>query len=128
MDDTIGCRLFGSLRPSSYLEPLPDLAGVTLKAATMKVHGCLKVLEVPEATGYGFYLLNLAVEALTHHIGHRMSEVGQDIGDRPFHSIGVSHADRSAMFELWASLNHGRPIRHVESLWTSSESVDTPIL
>ena len=40
----------------------------------MNVDGRLEVLEIPEAAGHAFALLNLTVQALTHGVGHWVLE------------------------------------------------------
>ena len=49
----------------------------------MEVNGGLEVLGVSEAAGHAFDLLNLAIESLTHRIGHRLLVVGHDVVDVP---------------------------------------------
>ena len=51
---------------------LPGLAWVQIEPAAAKVNRRLEMLDVPEAAGHARDLLNLAVESLTHRVGHRM--------------------------------------------------------
>ena len=60
---------------------LPGLAWVQVEPATVEVNGRLEVLGVAEAAGHALDLLNLAIEALTHRVGHRVLVVGHDVGD-----------------------------------------------
>jgi hypothetical protein len=51
--------------------------------SAVEVDGRLEMLTVTKAAGHALDLLNLAVESLTHGVGHRMLVVGQDIIDVP---------------------------------------------
>ncbi len=58
---------------------LPGSAWVQMKPSASKVNRRLEVLGVAEAAGHALDLLNLAVEALAHRVGHGMLIVGQDV-------------------------------------------------
>ena len=62
---------------------LPGLAWVQIKPATVEVDRRLEVLGVAEAAGHALDLLNLAIESLTHRVGHRVLVVGHDVVDMP---------------------------------------------
>jgi len=54
----------------------------------MNVDGRLEVLEIPEAAGHAFDLLNLTVQALTHGVGHWVLEIRQDVRDMSVNRLG----------------------------------------
>ena len=62
---------------------LPDSAWVQMKSSASKVTRCLEVRGVAEGAGHALDLLNLAVEALAHRVGHGMLIAGQDVVDGP---------------------------------------------
>ena len=62
---------------------LPGLAWVQIESAAVEVDGDLEVLGVAEAAGHALDFLNLAIESLTHRVGHRVLVVGHDVGDVP---------------------------------------------
>lgn len=57
---------------------LPSLAWVQLEPAAVKVNRSLEMLDIAETAGHARDLLNLAVESLTHRVGHRMMIVPAD--------------------------------------------------
>lgn len=54
----------------------------------MEVDRRLEVLGVAETASHAFDLLNLAVEPLTHGVGHRVLIVGHNVGDVPANRLG----------------------------------------
>jgi len=53
------------------------------RALAAKVNRRLEVLRIAEAAGHALDLLNLAVEAFAHRVGHGMLIVGQNVVDVP---------------------------------------------
>src|SRR6185437_2243149 len=70
-------------RHNSFLLALPGSAWVQIEPSAVEVDGCLEVLDVAETAGHALDLLNLALESLTHRVGHRMLVVGHDVVDVP---------------------------------------------
>lgn len=70
---------------------LSGLAWVQIEPSAAKVNRRLEVLGVAETADHALDILNLAVEALAHRVGHGMLIVGQDVVDVPtdyFLSLG----------------------------------------
>ena len=62
---------------------LLGLAWVQIEPSAVEVNGRLEVLGVAEAAGHALDLLNLAIESLTHRVGHRVLVVGHDVVNVP---------------------------------------------
>jgi len=106
MDDRNGGRLFGN-----------HLASFHLEIATLKTRS-----HAQERTGINAYRHTLLVSHRNRQLGDAFSDVFFSLqrprifvlyGVCPFHSVGVPHQGRSAMFGLWASLSRCNPLRHV---------------
>jgi len=106
MDDRNGCRLFGSLRPSSYLERAILNTKFNPKERT-RINACRHML---------------LVSYRNRQLGNAFPDVFLSLqwpgvfvlyGVRPLHSIGVPHQDRSTMYGLWTSLSRCNHLRYV---------------
>jgi hypothetical protein len=62
---------------------LPGVAWVQIEPSAVEVDGCFEVLGVAEAAGHALDLLNLAIESLTHRVGHWVLVGGHDVVDVP---------------------------------------------
>ncbi len=71
------------LHSSKEILALQGSAWVKIEPSAAKVNRRLEVLRIAEAAGHAFDLLNLAVEAFAHRVGHGMLIVGQNVVDVP---------------------------------------------
>lgn len=62
---------------------LQGSAWVKIELSAAKINRRLEVLRIAETAGHALDLLNLAVEAFAHRVGHGVLIVGQNVGDVP---------------------------------------------
>jgi len=64
----------------------------------VKVARRFEILSIAEAAGHALDLLNLAIEPLTHRVGHRVLVVGHNVGDVSANGLGgLAHRRQAAV-------------------------------
>ena len=116
MDDRNSCRPNGSLRHSFYVERVTLNAQSNPQERT-RINACRHML-------------------LVSHRNRQLGDAFPDVffslqwpggfvlyGVCPWHSIGVPHQDRSAMYGLWASLSRCNPLGAPPSHYSKNKMV-----